>query len=90
MSKIEREMIAEARAARQKQEAADIGADIPSAPNDETPDERIERAWQYAQIMGHVPPPCREDDAEKARLAVAMLECHGWRWEHGAWQVPNA
>lgn len=35
MSKIEREMVAEARAARQKQEAADIGADIPSAPNDE-------------------------------------------------------
>lgn len=62
MSKIEREMIAEARAARQRQEAADIGADVPSAPHDEqTPDAAIESAWQYAQIMGHVPPLCRED-----------------------------
>lgn len=55
VSKIEREMIAEARAAREAQqrqkEAEDIGADIPSAPNDE----QIEHAWQYAHIMGHIP-----------------------------------
>lgn len=63
MSRIEREMIAEARAARQKQEAADIGADVPSAPNDEqTSDAAIEHAWTYAQLIGHVPPLCREDD----------------------------
>lgn len=115
MSKIEREMIAEARAARHRQEeamrrcasdcavpcsaclmppdavwvsAADIGADIPSAPDDEQADETP--WWQYAHVLGHVPPLCREDEAAKARSAVEMLECHGWRWEHGAWQVPNA
>ncbi len=88
MSKIEREMIAEARAARQKQEAADIGADVPSAPNDEQADETP--WWQYAHVLGHVPPLCREDEAAKTRSAVEMLECHGWRWEHGAWQVPHA
>lgn len=63
MSKIEREMIAEARAARQKQEAADIGADVPSAPNDEQADETP--WWQYAHVLGHVPPLCREDDDGK-------------------------
>ncbi len=69
MSKIEREMIAEARAARDAKNDTSasvsdtaLGVDRPSAPNDEqTPDSAIERAWAYAQIMGHVPPLCRED-----------------------------
>jgi hypothetical protein len=51
MSKIEREMIAEARAARQKQEAADIGADIPSAPNDEQ-DSGV--PFYSDEIIGHL------------------------------------
>lgn len=98
MSKIEREMIAEARAARQRQEAAEIGAercnvcgcsgaqtvsllphaaggyrcvncdiadhigaDVPSAPNVEQIEAQIEHWWQYAHVLGHVPPLCRED-----------------------------
>lgn len=65
MSKIEREMIAEARADRQKQEAADIGADVPSAPNDE----QTLDWWQYADVLANLPaatlpPLCREDKDE--------------------------
>jgi hypothetical protein len=69
MSKIEREMIAEARAARDAKHDTsasvsdtELGVDRPSAPNDEqTSDAAIESAWMYAHIMGHVPPLCRED-----------------------------
>lgn len=97
MSKIEREMIAEARAARQRQTGEsilevgdvftlngetmivtdvyrfkDIGADVPSAPNDEQADETP--WWQYAHVLGHVPPLCREDDdASRAQQTEAMI-----------------
>lgn len=90
MSKIEREMIAEARAARESAQSggadakhgadggipltdADLGVDVPSAPDDE----QIEHAWQYARIMGTVPPLCEPDNSSGAAQQALIDEY--WR-----------
>lgn len=63
MSRIMRQLEAEARAAREaeqrRKEAEQIGADVPSAPTNA--DEQIEHAWAFAHVMGHIPRQGGED-----------------------------